>query len=50
MNLLFDTHALLWPLDDDPALSSAARAAMADGSWRSCPTFGKCFRRSPQAD
>ena len=50
MNLLLDTHALLWPLDGAPALSSTAHAAMADGSWRSRPTIGKCFRRSPQAD
>lgn len=31
MNLLLDTHALLWWLDDSPALSRAARAAIADG-------------------
>ena len=31
MNLLLDTHALLWWLDDDPALSKAARTAIADG-------------------
>lgn len=28
--LLVDTHALLWWLTDDPALSAAARAAIAD--------------------
>jgi PIN domain nuclease of toxin-antitoxin system len=28
--LLVDTHALLWWLADDPALTSAARAAVAD--------------------
>jgi PIN domain nuclease of toxin-antitoxin system len=28
--LLVDTHALLWWLDDDPALSAPARAAIAD--------------------
>jgi PIN domain nuclease of toxin-antitoxin system len=28
--LLVDTHALLWWLTDDPALSAAARAAVAD--------------------
>lgn len=32
MNLLLDTHVLLWALDDDPALSTAARAAIIDGS------------------
>ena len=31
MNLLIDTHVLLWALDDDPLLSSAARAAITDG-------------------
>ena len=31
MNLLLDTHALLWWLDDAPALSTRARAAIADG-------------------
>ena len=31
MNLLLDTHALLWWLDDHPALSQQARAAIADG-------------------
>ena len=30
--LLVDTHALLWWLADDPALSAAARAAIADGA------------------
>ena len=29
MRLLLDTHALLWWLSDDPALSPAARKAMA---------------------
>lgn len=28
MRLLLDTHALLWWMTDDPALSSAARAAV----------------------
>ena len=30
MNLLLDTHALLWWLDDDPQLAKPARAAIAD--------------------
>ena len=30
MNLLLDTHALLWWLADDPALGTDARAAIAD--------------------
>ena len=30
MNLLLDTHILLWWLDDSPALSSQARNAIAD--------------------
>ncbi len=32
MNLLLDTHVLLWALADDPALSPAARAAITNGS------------------
>ena len=32
--LLLDTHALLWWLADDPALSPAARAAIAAGQTR----------------
>ena len=31
MNLLLDTHALLWWLDDYPTLSRKAKAAIADG-------------------
>lgn len=30
MNLLLDTHAVLWWLDDDPTLSDAARAGISD--------------------
>ena len=30
MNLLLDTHTVLWWLSDDPALSEPARAAIAD--------------------
>ena len=30
MRLLIDTHTLLWWLNDDPSLSSAARKAMAE--------------------
>ena len=32
MNLLLDTHALLWWLDDNPTLSVKARDAIANGS------------------
>ena len=32
MNLLLDTHVLLWWLGDDPALSKKAGGAIADGS------------------
>ena len=32
MNLLLDTHALLWWLKDDGTLSAAARAAIRDGA------------------
>ncbi len=31
MNLLLDTHALIWALEDNPTLSPAARAAIIDG-------------------
>ncbi len=31
MNLLLDTHALLWWLDDNPILSERARSAITDG-------------------
>ena len=31
MNLLIDTHVLLWAVDDDPSLSQAARTAITDG-------------------
>ena len=31
MNLLLDTHVLLWWLDDHPALSKKAKAVIADG-------------------
>lgn len=30
MNLLLDTHVLLWWLDDNPALGAAARTAICD--------------------
>jgi len=32
MNLLLDTHTLLWWLDDHPSLSKKAKKAIADGS------------------
>lgn len=32
MNLLIDTRALLWWLDDHPSLSEKARAVIADGN------------------
>jgi len=32
MNLLIDTHVLLWWLDDHPSLSEKARAVIADGN------------------
>jgi len=30
MNLLLDTHTLLWWLDDNPTLSTKARAAISE--------------------
>jgi PIN domain nuclease of toxin-antitoxin system len=32
MNLLLDTHTLIWALADDPELSIAAREAIVDGA------------------
>jgi len=32
MNLLLDTHVLLWALENNPALSDKARKAIVDGS------------------
>jgi PIN domain nuclease of toxin-antitoxin system len=32
VNLLLDTHALIWALTNDPRLSPAAREALEDGS------------------
>jgi len=32
MNLLLDTHVLLWWLDDNPALSKSPRQAIMDGN------------------
>jgi PIN domain nuclease of toxin-antitoxin system len=32
MNLLLDTHVLLWWLDDHPSLSRRCRSAIADGN------------------
>jgi PIN domain nuclease of toxin-antitoxin system len=31
MNLLLDTHVLLWWLSDDPTLSEKSRTAIANG-------------------
>ena len=36
MSYLLDTHALLWWLADDPALSPGAREIIAEGSNRVC--------------
>ncbi len=32
MQILFDTHAFLWWIEDDPQLSDVARAAIEDGA------------------
>jgi PIN domain nuclease of toxin-antitoxin system len=32
MNLLLDTHTLIWALEDNPALTTAAREAIIDGN------------------
>ena len=41
MNLLLDTHVLLWWLDDNPTLSKKARAAITDLDIRHKPKFKK---------
>jgi hypothetical protein len=43
VNLLLDTHAFLWFCQDDPSLSAAAKAVVADpGRHTSARVFGGC--------
>ena len=60
MNLLLDTHAFLWAIDDDPKLSQKAREAIVDGknivfvsaatAWEITIKKGIGKLKTPQAD
>lgn len=43
MNLLLDTHALLWFLNDDPSLSAAAKALIQDPANRKLVSVASCW-------
>jgi PIN domain nuclease of toxin-antitoxin system len=43
MNLLLDTHALLWFLWDDPLLSVTAKASIANGANRKLVSLATCW-------
>lgn len=60
MNLLLDTHAFLWAVDDNPKLSQKAREAIVDGknivfvsaatAWEITIKKGIGKLKTPQAD
>lgn len=43
MNLLLDTHALLWFLDDDPLLIPAAKSLIEDPANRKLVSVATCW-------
>lgn len=43
MNLLLDTHTLLWFLRDDPQLSSNAKTAIEDAANRKLVSIASCW-------
>jgi PIN domain nuclease of toxin-antitoxin system len=43
VNVLLDTHSLIWWLDDDPGLNDAARAAIADPQNRVCASVASLW-------
>ena len=43
MRLLLDTHAFLWWITDDPSLSNAARAAIANGKSQCFLSVASCW-------
>lgn len=49
MKLLLDTHALIWFLDDDPALSVAAKAAIEDPANQKLVSMATCWEMSIKA-
>lgn len=46
MNLLLDTHVLLWFLNDDPQLVPSARALMEDSANRKLVSMATCWEIS----
>lgn len=49
MKLILDTHALLWFLDDDPALSAAAKSAIEDPANHKLVSMATCWEMSIKA-
>lgn len=49
MRLLLDTHALIWFLDDDPALSATAKAAIEDPANQKLVSMATCWEMSIKA-
>lgn len=43
MNLLLDTHTLLWFLKDDPSLSAAAKSLIVDPGHRKFVSVASCW-------
>ncbi len=43
MNLLLDTHALLWFLNDDPLLTPSAKALIEDRTNRKLVSIASCW-------
>jgi PIN domain nuclease of toxin-antitoxin system len=43
VNLLLDTHALLWFLNDDPSLSATAKALIQDPANRKFVSVASCW-------
>ncbi len=49
MKLLLDTHALIWFLDDDPALSAAAKLAIENPGNQKLVSMATCWEMSIKA-
>jgi PIN domain nuclease of toxin-antitoxin system len=50
MNLLLDTHTLLWFFRDDPQLSSTAKALIEDPANRKLVSVGSCWEIAVKAN